>query len=639
MSQEAEKFSETKNNQVNSVGANIPPKIIPQQNLLNENTTQSPNPIPEKKVEKENLNSTLYQGSKTEENLNKNLFNTVNGFNPMNHIPPKYDIYGYLMPLEKRYQDMSILNKIDKIKIPWCEKNSNKSGATTLTELFDKRKKERIPDISYDLDKDGYVGGRDYVIAKRFDVDNDGKLNKQEKAAAYEGIKNNIESKYIWNIDKLGGVRPLRLLQKRGKFIEAEDFLPIRDTYPKHPISDIIPRCATFTELNHLRKKENIEKLNEKMREIEKIKHEKLSKNIENVNNYNIPKTIPKYTSMTQIRADKIKEQREKCGLDPITSDNRNNTKNPPSLEYIYNPKHKTKREIDVDRHKENYSESKKLAQKKHKSDIERLNEREDEIFANLYSTEERKTYTKIKEKHRKEANDYNIKTFSKQTLGVHGHDLPQFSKNEKLKYFWKNKEDYCETPKFQSQREYLESIKYYKPPGEDLYLNEHRAESPKWIDPFKKEHYPLEKKHEKKLITNLNEINIFKNFDPSIVKELEYNPKQKHIVRWTSIVNQFAPNKFKKGRFFDSLPEQKEEKNEDRDLFANLKGFMSNYMKNMLNKENEKNNKNKEKNATQSENVKPGKDLLYQKFSANTKEQNKTNGINKNFTARTKGF
>ena len=639
MSQEAEKFSETKNNQVNSVGANIPPKIIPQQNLLNENTPKSPNPIPEKKVEKENLNSTLYQGSKTEENLNKNLFNTVNGFNPMNHIPPKYDIYGYLMPLEKRYQDMSILNKIDKIKIPWCEKNSNKSGATSLTELFDKRKKERIPDISYDLDKDGYVGGRDYVIAKRFDVDNDGKLNEQEKAAAYEGIKNNIESKYIWNIDKLGGVRPLRLLQKRGKFIEAEDFLPIRDTYPKHPISDIIPRCATFTELNHLRKKENIEKLNEKMREIEKIKHEKLSKNIENVNNYNIPKTIPKYTSMTQIRADKIKEQREKCGLDPITSDNRNNTKNPPSLEYIYNPKHKTKREIDVDRHKENYSESKKLAQKKHKSDIERLNEREDEIFANLYSTEERKTYTKIKEKHRKEANDYNIKTFSKQTLGVHGHDLPQFSKNEKLKYFWKNKEDYCETPKFQSQREYLESIKYYKPPGEDLYLNEHRAESPKWIDPFKKEHYPLEKKHEKKLITNLNEINIFKNFDPSIVKELEYNPKQKHIVRWTSIVNQFAPNKFKKGRFFDSLPEQKEEKNEDRDLFANLKGFMSNYMKNILNKENEKNNKNKEKNATQSENVKPGKDLLYQKFSANTKEQNKTNGINKNFTARTKGF
>ena len=613
------------------VGSNIPSHEIPQQNLLNQNQTQ--------KQETEKLNSTLYQNSKTEESSTKNLFNTVNGFNPMNHIPPKYDIYGYLKPLAKRYEDMSILKNIDKIKIPWCEKNSNKSGATTRTELIDKRNKEKIPDISYDLDQDGYVGGRDYVIAKRFDVDGDGKLNEQEKKAAYEGIKNNIEANYIWNIDKLGGVRPLRLLQKRGKFIEAEDFLPIRDTYPKHPISDIIPKCATFTDLKKLRKKEKIEDMNHKMIELEKAKNEKITRNFENLTDNNIHKSQPKYTSMKQIKEEQKRNQRQKCGLNPETSDNRNNTINPPSLEYIYNPKHKTKKEVKDDYHKENFSESKKLATKKHKSDIERLNEREDEIFANLYSTEERKTYTKIKEKIRKEANDYNIKTFSKQTLGVHGHDLPQFSKNEKLKFFWKNKDDYCENPKFKSQVEYLESIKYYKPPGEDLYLNEHRDEPPKWIDPFKREHYPLEKKREKSLITNLNEINIFNNFDPKVVKEFEYNPKQKHLVKWTSIVNQFAPNKFKKGRFFDSLPNEKENKNDEKDLFANLKGFMSNYMKNIMNKENAKNIKNKEKNVAQNENIKPGKDLLFQKFSSNYKEQNKNNGINKNFTARTKGF
>ena len=613
------------------VGSNIPSHEIPQQNLLNQNQTQ--------KQETEKLNSTLYQNSKTEESSTKNLFNTVNGFNPMNHIPPKYDIYGYLKPLAKRYEDMSILKNIDKIKIPWCEKNSNKSGATTRTELIDKRNKEKIPDISYDLDQDGYVGGRDYVIAKRFDVDGDGKLNEQEKKAAYEGIKNNIEANYIWNIDKLGGVRPLRLLQKRGKFIEAEDFLPIRDTYPKHPISDIIPKCATFTDLKKLRKKENIEDMNHKMIELEKAKNEKITRNFENLTDNNIHKSQPKYTSMKQIKEEQKRNQRQKCGLNPETTDNRSNTINPPSLEYIYNPKHKTKKEVEDDYHKENFSESKKLATKKHKSDIERLNEREDEIFANLYSTEDRKTYTKIKEKTRKEANDYNIKTFSKQTLGVHGHDLPQFSKNEKLKFFWKNKDDYCENPKFKSQVEYLESIKYYKPPGEDLYLNEHRDEPPKWIDPFKREHYPLEKKREKSLITNLNEINIFNNFDPKVVKEFEYNPKQKHLVKWTSIVNQFAPNKFKKGRFFDSLPNEKENKNDEKDLFANLKGFMSNYMKNIMNKENAKNIKNKEKNVAQNENIKPGKDLLFQKFSSNYKEQNKNNGINKNFTARTKGF
>ena len=359
------------------------------------------------------------------------------------------------------------------------------------------------------------------------------------------------------------------------------------------------------------------------MIKLENHKNEKLSKNLENMNSYDKPKTLPKYTSINQIKDEKIKKQREKCGLNPFTTDNRSNTINAPSLEYIYDPKHKTKKDIDDDHHKENYSESKKLATKKHKTDIERLNEREDE-------------YTKIKEKNRKEANDYNIKTFSKQTLGVHGHDLPQFSKNEKLKFFWKNKDDYCENPKFKSQCEYLESIKYYKPPGEDLYLNEHRDEPPKWIDPFKKEYFPLEKKKERNLITNLNEINIFQNFDPSVVRNMEFNPKQKHLVRWTSLVNQFAPNKFKKGRYFDSLPKQGEQEKEEMPKvdYPGVKGFFSEYM-----------NKNKNKNDSATTNkidpadllaVPLSKDCLFQKYS--TKDQNKNN-LPKNSVVRTKGL
>ena len=627
---------EQKNNNSQPVGPNIPKQIIPQPNLLEQKTTSDNNEknIPITQKEDNKLDSTLY---KEKESNKKQEFS--HKFDPMTHVPPKYDIYGYLKPIEKRREDMSILSHRDTIKIPWCEKNSNASGAMTQAELITKRKKERIPDISYDLDQDGYVGGRDYVIAKRYDVDNDGKLNEQEKKAAYEGIINKIEENYVWNLDKLGGVKPpLRLLQKRGKFIDAEDFLPIRDTYPKHPISENMPHCSTFTELKSLRKKENIKNINDKMVQWEKTHPTKFfSGQMEGDSNKS--KIPPKYTSMNQIKAEKNKNNRIKCGLNPETTDNRNNTIKPPSLEYIYNPKHKTKGEIDEDFHKENHLISKQLSQKKHKTDVERLNEREDEIFANLYSTEERKTYTKIKEKNRKDANDYNIKTFSKQTLGVHGHDLPKFSENEKLKYFWKNKDDYCENPKFQSQREYLESIKYFKPPGEDLYLNEHRAESPKWIDPFKKEHYPLQKEKEKDIITDLNKINIFEGFDPFVNTQFEYNPQIKHVYRWTTLVNQFAPNKFKKGRFFDSLPEHKANKIDDKETFSNVKGFMSNYMKNLMNKDVNKVSKNKENNAIQNENMKPMKDSLFQKFSANVKEQNKSNSVNKNIGARTKGF
>lgn len=44
--------------------------------------------------------------------------------------------------------------------------------------------------MSFDLDGDGIVGNRDLVIAKLFDKDGDGKLNKAERSAADEAIRN-----------------------------------------------------------------------------------------------------------------------------------------------------------------------------------------------------------------------------------------------------------------------------------------------------------------------------------------------------------------------------------------------------------------------------------------------------------------
>lgn len=60
----------------------------------------------------------------------------------------------------------------------------------TNTELQDARRKAKIPDISFDLDGDGNVGGRDFVISKLFDKDGDGKLNAHERKAADEAVRN-----------------------------------------------------------------------------------------------------------------------------------------------------------------------------------------------------------------------------------------------------------------------------------------------------------------------------------------------------------------------------------------------------------------------------------------------------------------
>lgn len=46
-----------------------------------------------------------------------------------------------------------------------------------------------MPDMSFDLDGDGYVGNKDYVLSKVFDKDGDGKLNAEERKNALEAIK------------------------------------------------------------------------------------------------------------------------------------------------------------------------------------------------------------------------------------------------------------------------------------------------------------------------------------------------------------------------------------------------------------------------------------------------------------------
>ena len=557
------------------------------------------------------------------------------GFNPKNHIPPKYDLYGYLKPYEKRKEDMAILNEKQNIKIPWSLKNTNKSGAMTRSELIQIRRKERIPDPSYDLDQDGYVGNVDLVLSKRFDVDNDGKLNEKEKKAAYEGISKGVENEYIWNVDNQGGLRDFRLLQKRGKFIDAEDFWPIRETYPEHPLTKIKPHCATFTELKKLRKEENTKYINKILADYEEKNPAKLIYAANNNLGENLYKKKPLFQSVSQIKDDLNKKARVKCGLNRDTYDVRDRKKHP-GLQYIYDPKFKTIKDIKDYYKNENLEESKKLAKMKFKNDIERLAEREDEIFAKLYNDKEGKTYSKIKEEERKKINEYNIKTFSNETIGVHGHELPKFAESEKYKEFWKFKDGYCENPKFKSQCEYLESIKYYKPPGEELLLNEHREEDPHWKDPFKIVHVLEAKNKKENLITKINNINIFKDFDPNNPKPIDYANKKQHIYRWTTLVNQFAPNKFKKGRFFDSLPKEREQEKLEEMPKIDFPGFKGFFSDDMNKNKNETTSTDKKDLQINLESVPLSKDYLFQKYA--TKDPIKTT-LPKNSVVRTKGL
>ena len=69
------------------------------------------------------------------------------------------------------------------LKIPneWM----NVPKVSTRTELMELRKKDNLPDISYDLDGDGVVSSKDYYLGKRFDLDKDGKLNYSEFVSVF----------------------------------------------------------------------------------------------------------------------------------------------------------------------------------------------------------------------------------------------------------------------------------------------------------------------------------------------------------------------------------------------------------------------------------------------------------------------
>lgn len=480
------------------------------------------------------------------------------GFNPLTHFPPKYDIYGNQ---KKQYnygeEKYNILAERDRIKIPWDTSTNKSQTPMTQSKLIERRKLERIPDISYDLDKDGYVGGKDYVLAKRYDIDGDGKLNEQEKAAAYEGIKQGIEENYAWNLDNQGGKRPFRIMQKRGKIIDAEDFLPLQDTYPRHPLSDKIPKngIKTKAELDQYRRNQTKEAINQKIKAWEEKNPPHF---VVDTIDINLNKK-PLYTSMEQIRDKMHRDARLNVGLSERENDIKITDKDP-TLQYVYNPKHRTQQDLKDEIHRENMEQSKKLNSIVHKSDVERLNEREDEIFAKLYQKEPGLTYEKIKERRKKEIFDYNLKTFCQSSIGVHGHELPKFA-NSNMKEYWKFKDGYCENPKYQSQLELLESHKYWKKP-EDMLLCEHREDIPP-IDPFKKEMVPIKQKEEEFL--KVPQINFYKGFDPKVVRPLDAEKaKKNHIYRWTTLVSKFAPYKFKEGRFFDCVTEEQPEEKED---------------------------------------------------------------------------
>ena len=117
----------------------------------------------------------------------------ASAFDATKHIPPKLDAKGFNRDATLREAAQANLQLLqDKTKIPqwWGSEANPYNKRTDRAQLFASRKAEKKPHISFDLDGDGIVGNKDYVISKLFDKDKDGRLNTSERAAADEAMKN-----------------------------------------------------------------------------------------------------------------------------------------------------------------------------------------------------------------------------------------------------------------------------------------------------------------------------------------------------------------------------------------------------------------------------------------------------------------
>jgi len=113
-------------------------------------------------------------------------------FDPTKHQPPRIDFFGYNKEYKRKPGDDGSNVLKNDVRIPewWSKPGIKEEEKQSRTKLNERRKGERVPHISYDLDGDGYVGGRDFVIAKHFDMDQKGRLTEMERKEALDAVRN-----------------------------------------------------------------------------------------------------------------------------------------------------------------------------------------------------------------------------------------------------------------------------------------------------------------------------------------------------------------------------------------------------------------------------------------------------------------
>jgi len=214
-----------------------------------------------------------------------------------------------------------------------------------------------------------------------------------------------------------------------------------------------------------------------------------------------------------------------------------------PSTTYLESPRAKTLEELKALRKEEMLNQLHQKIDYSHVPREKRMIERE---MKNLYYIPEGvefPTIRQIKENVRIQTNEHNIQTFSKNTIGVHGHELPKFA--ETKKEYWTIRDSYQPNPKFSTRSSLRMSQRNWVKP--DIY------DEP--IEPKTGTILPRSLS-EAKVTDKPNHIWPFQVYAPVEGDEPE-NSKPKHKYRLSTIVNYFLHSAAKMGISLAPLGDQ----------------------------------------------------------------------------------
>ena len=183
----------------------------------------------------------------------------------------------------------------------------------------------------------------------------------------------------VWNVDQSGAQRSYRIMQKRGVILDADDFLPLRQTYPEHHSSKNDPIAKTIPELKNQRLDSNRRKVaanNATFDSQYKQYQARLDKPYVYSEFY---QPAQRFTSVNQRKEFERQEARKRQNLTDVVQEQKDEAK-PPSLVYVDNPNIATNAVLREQRRQRMLNELKLMERNvgNHADSYARMNARED---------------------------------------------------------------------------------------------------------------------------------------------------------------------------------------------------------------------------------------------------------------------